>query len=311
MSTREFIALGTSSQVPTRHRNHNGYLLRWDDEGFLFDPGEGTQRQMTYGDLSARSIHRVFITHFHGDHCLGLAGILQRLSLDRCEHPVSVHYPASGQVYFERLRHASIYHDVLKLLPSPVSAPPSGLVTVLETDKYRVLAHALDHPVPTVGYRLEERSGRTFLPEKLAAFGLKGPLVGQLQREGRVTIGDREVTLEDVTVHRPGCAVAFVMDTRACEGAVALARDADLLVMEATYTAEDQALADDHGHATSVDAARTALSAGARRLCLTHFSQRYLDTLQHLQDARAIFPQTQCLRDLDRVVIPRRTPGGT
>ena len=81
MSTRELIALGTGSQVPTRRRNHNGYFLRWDDEGFLFDPGEGTQRQMVFGDLPASAVHRIFVTHFHGDHCLGLAGILQRLSL--------------------------------------------------------------------------------------------------------------------------------------------------------------------------------------------------------------------------------------
>ncbi|MEP6923654.1 MAG: MBL fold metallo-hydrolase, partial [Pyrinomonadaceae bacterium] len=83
MSIRKFVALGTASQVPTRERNHNGYFLRWDEHGFLFDPGEGTQRQMTLAGVSASEITKIFITHFHGDHCLGLPGVMQRLSLDR------------------------------------------------------------------------------------------------------------------------------------------------------------------------------------------------------------------------------------
>lgn len=306
MSLREFVALGTSSQVPTRQRNHNGYFLRWDDEGFLFDPGEGTQRQMAFGDLPASAIHRVFVTHFHGDHCLGLAGIIQRLSLDRVAHPVFIHYPASGQVYFERLRHASIYHPAVELVPCPVEVPERGLACIVETPAYKVLAHALDHPVPTVGYRLEERDGHRFVPERLAAMGVRGPMIKSLAENGIVRVGERDVTLDEVTVPKPGSRVAFVMDTRACDGAVTLAEDADLLVMEATYTAEDQALADAHGHSSSADAARTALAAKAHRLALTHFSQRYLDAHQHLAEARGIFPETVALRDFDRVTIPRR-----
>src|SRR5438128_688183 len=96
MSARELVVLGTASQVPTRYRNHNGYLLRWDDEGFLFDPGEGTQRQMIFAEVAATAVTRVCITHFHGDHCLGLAGVSQRISLDGAPHLVHAYYPASG-----------------------------------------------------------------------------------------------------------------------------------------------------------------------------------------------------------------------
>jgi ribonuclease Z len=306
MSVREFIALGTGSQVPTRRRNHNGYFLRWDDEGFLFDPGEGTQRQMTFGDLAPRAIHRIFVTHFHGDHCLGLAGIIQRLSLDRCDHPVTVHYPASGEEYFQRLRHASIYHPCVELVPAPVTVPDEGTVLIGATDAYTLHAHRLDHPVPTVGYRIEERPGRRFVPERLRELGLAGPLIGELSARGSVTVGDRTVTLDEASVPKEGSSVAFVMDTRACPGAVALARDADLLVMEATYSAADQALADAHGHASAADAARTALAAGARRLALTHFSQRYDSTADHVREAKEIFPHTVALDDLMRLPIPRR-----
>ena len=104
MSSRRFIALGTASQVPTRERNHNGYFLRWDAEGFLFDPGEGTQRQMIFADVTASQITKIFITHFHGDHCLGLAGVLQRLSLDRVPQTVQIFYPASGEKYSKTWR---------------------------------------------------------------------------------------------------------------------------------------------------------------------------------------------------------------
>jgi len=306
MSTRELLALGTASQVPTRRRNHNGYFLRWDDEGFLFDPGEGTQRQMAFGDLPSSALHRIFITHFHGDHCLGLAGILQRLSLDRCAHPVTVHYPASGQVYFERLQDASIYHHAATIIPAPLEIAPDTLSLVAETDTYRVYAHQLDHPVPTLGYRIEERASRTFLPERLAAHGVLGPAIKTLGEQGFLPVGGRVVSLEDVSVPRPGSVFAFVMDTRPCAGATALARDADLLVMEATFSAADQELAAAYSHSSSVDAAQTARDAGARRLAITHFSQRYTSTDAHLAEARAVFPETVALRDLDRIQIPRR-----
>ena len=115
MSDRELVVLGTASQAPTRMRNHNGYFLRWDGEGLLFDPGEGTQRQMLFAGVTASQITRICITHFHGDHCLGLPGVLARMSLDRVPHPVEVCYPAGSREVFRRLRHASLFRDVLDL----------------------------------------------------------------------------------------------------------------------------------------------------------------------------------------------------
>ena len=104
VSNRELVVLGTASQAPTRSRNHNGYFLRWDDEGLLFDPGEGTQRQMLFAGVTASQITRICITHFHGDHCLGLPGVLARMSLDRVPHTVEVCYPAGSREVFGRLQ---------------------------------------------------------------------------------------------------------------------------------------------------------------------------------------------------------------
>ncbi len=122
MSEKKLTVLGTASQVPTRTRNQTGYFLKWEKEGFLFDPGEGTQRQMTFYGISASTITRIFISHFHGDHCLGLAGIVQRISLDRSQHTVEIYYPQTGQLYYERLTQSAIFHNCAKIVPCPISA---------------------------------------------------------------------------------------------------------------------------------------------------------------------------------------------
>src|SRR5690242_17144650 len=123
MTTRTLTALGTGSQVPSRKRNHHGAFLRWGDAGFLFDPGEGTQRQMVFFGVAASDIEFVLITHLHGDHCLGLAGVLQRMSLDRVPHTVHLFYPASGQRYIDNLKDASIYERHATIVEHPMSTP--------------------------------------------------------------------------------------------------------------------------------------------------------------------------------------------
>jgi len=313
VSQRELVVLGTASQVPTRHRNHNGYLLLWDGEGLLFDPGEGTQRQLLHAGVSAGTITHVCVTHFHGDHCLGLPGIVQRINLDRPPHPFSVHYPASGQVYFERLRHASSFHETVELRPDPIT--DSGAIDAAGAP-FELRAVRLSHPVESFGYRLTEPDGRRLLPERLAARGVAGPLVGELQRHGSVTAPDGStVTLAEVSVERRGQSAAFVMDTRLCPGVAELAEGVDLLVVEATFLESEAGLAEDHGHLTAAQAARAAAEAGVRTLVLTHFSQRYPDLAGHLAEARRHFDGELVLaEDLLRVPLPpRRTapPAGS
>ncbi|MFJ6781110.1 ribonuclease Z [Streptomyces yangpuensis] len=300
MSVREFVVLGTASQVPTRHRNHNGYLLRWDGEGILFDPGEGTQRQMLRAGVAAHDINRICITHFHGDHSLGLAGVIQRINLDQVPHPVAAHYPASGQKFFDRLRYATAYRETVPILEEPVSGDgpvAQGASYVLETRR-------LSHPVESFGYRITEPDGRRMVPELLARHGLKGPDVGRIQRDGRLG----GVTLEDVSEPRPGQRFAFVMDTRLCSGVDELAEGCDMLVIESTFLDEDERLATDHGHLTAGQAARVARDAGVRHLVLTHFSQRYTDPAEFERQARAagFEGELTVAADLMRVPLPKR-----
>jgi ribonuclease Z len=305
---RELVVLGTASQVPTRSRNHNGYLLRWDGEGLMFDPGEGTQRQMLLAGVRASEITRVCITHFHGDHCLGLPGVLQRMSLDAVPHPVQACYPASGAEFFARLRHAAIFHEVTQLAERPVDDGRRADM-VARPQPFWLEAQKLSHTVPAVGYRLIEPDGRRMLPDRLAALGIAGPDVGSLQRSGEIIAAGRRVTVEEVSEPRRGQRFAFIMDTRLCEAAFALAEGADMLVCEATFTEDDAALAAEYGHLTAGQAGQIAAQAGARLLVLTHFSQRYPagDEERFAAEAAAQFGgEVTVASDLTTIAVPRR-----
>lgn len=298
---RELIVLGTASQVPTRHRNHNGYVLRWDGQGILFDPGEGTQRQMLRAKVAAHDLNRLCVTHFHGDHSLGLAGVIQRINLDRVPHPVTAHYPASGQAFFDRLRYATAYHETVSLRAEPVHRDGQVL---FDGPEFTFTAHQLSHPVESFGYRLTEPDSRRMLPARLAEYGIRGPDVGRLQQAGEL----RGVTLESVSERRPGQRFAFVMDTRLCDGVYALAEGCDMLVIESTFVDQDIALARDHGHLTAGQAGRVAAECGVRHLVLTHFSQRYTDPTVFGDQARAagFTGELTVAEDLSRVPVPAR-----
>jgi ribonuclease Z len=307
VADRELVVLGTASQAPTRTRNHNGYLLRWDAEGLLFDPGEGTQRQMLFAGVTASQITRICITHFHGDHCLGLPGVLQRMSLDRVPHVVQACYPAENQQVFTRLRHAALFRDVVNLRERPVA----GGGTVIEAATFRVEAQPLSHNVPAIGYRLLEPDGRRMLPGKLAAHGIAGPDVGRLQREHSLAVGGQVVTLEQVSEPRRGQRFAFIMDTRLCDAAFALADGADMVVCEGTFADAEATLAAEYGHLTAGQAGRIAAESGARLLVLTHFSQRYDsgDGQRLAGEAAMTFGGNVVLaNDLDRIPVPPRRP---
>jgi ribonuclease Z len=295
--------LGTGSQVASRERNQNGYFLRWDSEGFLFDPGEGTQRQMLYAGVAAGAITRLCVTHFHGDHCLGVPGVVQRLSLDGVPHPVHAHYPASGQQYFTRLRYAASFFERAELREEPIEE--DGLLSVGSFGQLWV--RRLEHPVEAFGYQLIEPDGRRMLPDQLAAYGVQGPAIGRLQAAGSLVVDGRTVTIEQVSEPRRGQRFAFVMDTRLCEGVFRLADGADLLVIESTYLSSEATLARNFGHLTARQAARVAQECGVRTLVLTHFSQRYTEMKLFEEEARAEFDgEVVIAADLARVPVPPR-----
>jgi ribonuclease Z len=308
MASRELVILGTACQVPTRARSHNGYFLRWDAAGLLFDPGEGTQRQMLFAGVAASQVTAICVTHFHGDHCLGLPGVLQRMALDQVTHPVTAAYPAESGEFFGRLRNAALFHDTLTLDERPVSTTAGGVV--IDGPAFRLEARPLAHRVPAVGYRLAEPDGRRLLPEALAAHGISGPAISALQKNRQITLPDATVvTIDQVSQPRRGQKFAFIMDTGMCEAAIELAADADLVVCESTFADADAGLAGCYGHLTAGQAGKIAAEAGARTLVLTHFSQRYdAEGLAKIADqaAAAFAGDIVMAADLDRVPVPPR-----
>lgn len=294
MSVRDVVILGCSSQQPTRFRNHGAYLFRWNDEGLLFDPGEGTQRQFIFANVAPTVITRIFVSHFHGDHCLGLGSILMRLNLDKVTHPIHCYYPASGKKYFDRLRYGTIYHETIRVIEHPVSE--AGLVE--DDGKFRIEATFLEHGVDNIGWRITEPDVRKFDDHALNARGIRGPLVRELIRKGSLDINGVHVPIEDVSWIRKGDSIAIVIDTRVCQNAIDIAKDAKILLCESTYQEEHKDLANKHFHLTAKEAATIAKLAGVKKLILTHFSARYQTLKEFETEAKAVFPNVYIAEDL-------------
>lgn len=301
-ANRALLVLGTSAQTPTRERHHNAHVLRWDDQLVLFDPGESAQLQLARGGVKVAAIDRVCLTHLHGDHCLGLPGVIERRSSDGVERPLHLHYPAASEAHLRNLLDATEDTGASDLRLHPAAAGTDEV----DTGTFRLVSRSLDHTVPAVGWRLEEPARRHLLPDRLAERGIRGAAAGDLLRQGSVQVDGRRVDVEEVSEVRPGQVFAFVMDTRRCAAAVELARDADLLVCEATFLDGEEDRAEDYHHLTARQAAELAGEAGARRLVLTHFSARHPRSADFADQARAVFPDVVAPDDLTWVAVPAR-----
>ncbi|MBD1922018.1 ribonuclease Z [Microcoleus sp. FACHB-831] len=304
--------LGTSSGIPTRSRNVSSIALRLPQraELWLFDCGEGTQHQLLRSDVKVGQLTRIFITHLHGDHIFGLMGLLASCGMAGNVQRVDIYGPSGLSEY---LRAGQKYSYTHFSYPIEVHTVSPGVV--YEDDEFIVSCGPLKHRVPAVGYRIVEkdRPGR-FNVEKAAELGIpSGPIYGKLKRGEDITLPDgRLIRGSDLSAPPEiGRKIVYCTDTVYCDSAVELARGADVLIHEATFAHEDSQLAFDRLHSTSTMAAQVALGAGVKQLIMTHFSPRYapgnsvvLDDL--LQEARAIFPNTQLAYDFLTYEVPRR-----
>ncbi|MCH9617023.1 MAG: Ribonuclease Z [Chlamydiia bacterium] len=294
MSVRDLTILGSSSQQPTRMRNHGAYLLRWNGEGFLFDPGEGTQRQFIHAGIAPPTVTRIFISHFHGDHCLGFGSMLMRLNLDGASHEIHCYYPKSGKKYFDRLRYSTIYHEKITVVEHPIDQ--AGVVH--DDGEFCISAEFLDHGVDNLAYRVQEKDERKYYREKLVELGIKGEAMRTLRETGSVKIDGKVIEQDEVSYIRQGDSFAYISDTKVCAGAKKIAEGATMLLSESTYLDEAKVMAEKHRHLTCKQAAQIAKDAGVLMLILTHFSARYLDLSLFEQEARAIFPNSFVAKDL-------------
>lgn len=296
--TRELVILGSACLQPTVARNVSGYCIRWNRESLLFDPGDGTQRQLLFAKIAPSSITRIFISHFHPDHCLGLGSILTRLNNDKVQHPIHCYFPASGKPYFDRLRYGCVYQDTLNLIEHPVSQ--DGLLH--DDGRFRIEAALLDHRIDSVGWRITEPDRLKFDSEALKKFRLEGNLVKQLKEEGFLVVDGQKIELADVSVIQKGETVAVILDTQYCPNALLLAREAALLLCESTFCDDHRDLAANYRHMTARQAAQLASEAKAKCLVLTHFSARYSSNQLHELEAKELFSNSILAEDLK--VIP-------
>lgn len=304
--------LGTSSGVPTRSRNVSSIALRLPQraEVWLFDCGEGTQHQFLRSDLRSSQITRIFVTHMHGDHIYGLMGLLASIGMAGNPSRIDIYGPPKLEDY---LKACTRYSQTHFSYPVKVQTVQPGLL--FEDEDFTVHCAPLTHRVPAFGYRVAEKdkAGR-FDVERATALGIPaGPLYGRLKRGEVVTLDDgRKINGAELCgAPQVGRKFVYCTDTIYCDSAVELARDADLLVHEATFAHQDAELAYQRLHSTSTMAAQVALGAQVQQLIMTHFSPRYapgnplvLEDL--LTEARAIFPNTLMAHDFMVHDIPRR-----
>src|SRR6478752_5949392 len=278
----DLVFLGTSGSAPTPARAPTALLVRRGGERLLFDCAEGTQRQLMRSTVGLPDLEEIFITHYHGDHYLGLPGMLKTFQLRQRELPLTVYGPPGLRDLFGGLRR------VFGKLSYPLELVEVRAGEALDRDGYRILVFPVHHGVSAVGYALDEhdRPGR-FDNDTADTLGIPiGPERGALQRGESIT--------------RPGRRIVIPGDTAPVETVRVLAEGADVLVHEASFSDEERERAADTLHTTATQAAEIARDAGVRLLALTHVSPRYFGP-DLAREARAIFPATVVPRDFDTI----------
>lgn len=297
------VFLGTGGTIPTERRKHPTLAIRRGGEVFLFDCGEGAQTQIFKARLGIAPIRAILVSHLHGDHVLGIPGLLMTMTQSNRSQPLLVIGPAGvtkwiRNIYEDLTFHSSFHISVREVEPGPV----------LVSSQYQIHAFSLEHSIPTLGYRFQEaeRPGRFQVEEALRLGVPRGPLWGQLQSGYTVRLeGGKQVHPQQVLgPSRPGLKIVYAVDSRPCKETVQAAFEADILIHDGMFLSEDLDKAQARGHSTVAEASQVALSAKARRLVLTHISPRYRgEENRFLKQACKIFSQTIVAEDLMEIEI--------
>lgn len=290
----ELIFLGTSSAIPSKHRNHASIAIKAFGEILLFDCGEGTQRQMANIKLSPMKIKNIFISHLHGDHILGLPGIIQSMGFRGRTEPLNIYGPPG----LENIR-KSIMNFGYFALDFDIIIHELEEGTVTDSENYQIECAKTQHNVPNMSYSLIEKKKPKFLKDKAIELGVQpGPNFGKLHDGIEVKIEDKIIKPEQVLgEYRKGIKITYSGDTRPCDALVNLAKDSDILIHESTFGDQDQSKAVENWHSTAKEAAQIAKKAGAKKLILTHISTRYRKSEDLKKAAQKEFENTVVARD--------------
>ncbi|HUN98082.1 MAG TPA: ribonuclease Z [Bradyrhizobium sp.] len=295
--------LGTSASVPSAERNHPSLLVEAGDQRILVDCGEGTQRQLLHSGRGFRRLDRLLLTHAHLDHVLGIPGLFSTLRLRQSADLMTIHGGAGTLEVIVRML-AGLWGEGRAPIPLRLVPLTEGLVA--DAGEFTIGCFPVRHrDTDSFGFCFESQARRHLRPERLAAFSVPdGPLRKDLAEGRPVTLADgRTIDPEDVLGPQdPGKKLVIVGDTETTEGLDAHVRDADVLVIEATFLDRDATIARDYGHLTAAEAARLAATNNVERLVLTHISGRYPDE-EILAEATKTFPNSRVAIDFDRIVV--------
>lgn len=264
----------------------------------LFDCGEATQRQLIYAKVSPMKISKIFITHYHGDHILGIPGLLQSMNFRGRDTKLTIYGPKGLNKFRE-----AVFSLGYSKIEFPIEFIEIGSEIVEKTEDYIIKSQEVNHFVPCLAYSIEELKKPRFLREKAIELGVPvGPDFGKLHNGKEVEIDGKIIKPEQVLgPPRKGRKITYSGDTTPCEEMVELAKDSTLLIHESTYIDEDKDKAEENYHSTSSDAARIAKQSNSKRLILTHISTRYQNTDQMLKEASDIFENTEIARDFRKI----------
>ncbi len=292
----EITFLGTAGSWPTKERNASAIALDMESEVVLLDCGEGTQRQFFQSKVSFMRVRRIFITHFHGDHFLGLPGLIQSMGLNNRSEPLDIYGPRDARKFVDLVMNMGYFTRKFDVIPHEVA--PGDEV---DLGGYTLRASRADHPVPALSFRIQEKTKRgRFDGEKARELGCRGVDFATLERGDAVTLpnGNRVTPEMVMGPPRPGRSVAYSGDTAPSEEMTRLAHGVDVLIHEASALNELAEKANEWGHSTALQAAEIAQEARVSHLFLTHFSSRYQDVAPLEEEAREIFPSTTAAHDL-------------
>jgi ribonuclease Z len=299
--------LGTGSSIPTARRNHPAVLLRYKAENILVDCGEGTQRQFRKAKINPCKITKILISHWHGDHVLGLAGLLQTLNLNGYNGKLIIYGPKGSKKDFQEMvaPYLGFYWNISKQMGNKfdIVMKEIGAGVFFDSDEFSIQAKEMDHGCPALAYSFIVKEKTRIDKKKLAKLKIpNSPLIGELVRGKTVEIDGKKIDGKKLMYKESQRKVTFLMDTRKGAGAVSIAKDADVLISEATYSKEEADTAKEHGHLTSVDAATIAKKAKVKALVLMHLSQRYEAIPKViLKEAQAVFKDVIIPEDLDEI----------
>ncbi len=292
--------LGTSDAVPTKKRNHTSIYLQYKNENILIDCGEGTQRQFKKAGLSAYKINKILITHWHGDHVLGLPGLLQSFALNEYNKTLKIYGPKGTKKYLqEMLKAFKFAGDKFKIEVREVSGK------FLENEEFFIEANKLKHGTPTNSYSFILKDKIKINKEKLKKSKLpEGKHLSELQKGKDITYKEKKFKAKDLTYKEKGKKISFVFDTGYFQEIKNYVKDSDILVCESTYSKELENEAKERNHLTAEQAGKIAKQSKSKKLLLTHISGRYENNFKKiLEEAKQEFKNTEIVKDFDKFEI--------